>query len=927
MRYFSSARALSAPIVLGCLLASGFSGHMAEVQADTVPVSQSTFVPRDTETVFHDPSGSVRLYIAPVGIPHRGSTYFRDTSLATTGSTLSSPNTGKLPFTIQVAGTNPTQAITTTTSLVTLANEGGVTLGLQPISPTGAAPTVGSSQVNGNTISFAGAIPVAASGAPGADLAVRATVAGIDVRATLGSAVQAGSLTFALAPDKRIQLTQGAGGAILGQRTIPLYRDDGSVYAVQHPVDYVIARPIVRDANPDPIAQATTGPVTMTLDSRSPGSPQITLTVDPVWLRDPHRVFPVAVDLPVTTGLAASKSGLFGTLSSCAPNIPAPLSRVVVGTVGSCRYHGQMYIDVSSILPGTPIQSATLNLYTPQQGGTTGVTLAQNASPAGGLAQPPAPWNPATWDSASAINPPAVAQSATNGHWQQWDISDFVRQWVNGGTTQNNGLTLVGGGAPVLFASPLGVGDDGPDVAPYLNISFGPRPAQPAVTSTQGGVTPLFGVGDGASNIFGLSQGIARDYNSPNHGADCAYPTLRCGNGIVLSAFHQYLHGSFVRIKTLLSCSTPPINQSQDWPGWSWWNNVNGNNVGPSGGYHAYDLMEDAYNDGLIPVVLLDISGCAPTTSTWIRQVKNFIQDMHQEPGMPANLPQTYFEIMNEPAKNPYVGSTFPTYYPPVFAAAAQAIVPAVQRYNQNGGTIRGRIITSGVEAPSDNLNTCPGFNSIQTIDSAIKAAEGTQQGADPTVGSGFLGVATHPYGYATPWYINPPPWWVNMWLNYGQDYQSQGHDTTNACTQLDQMLNLWTSYDAIQNMPLLVTEINAGLIATPTDTNREGEYLTDLFTWLHDYGPTGGPSVSSPWTDVNNQNVRVLWYTGVDQGNTLGLYGSSGTSTAPEKSTSIGSNRYTSTGGLYCYYNAFPNGSNQNLSAIYPAVAGASCY
>lgn len=59
----------------------------------------------------------------------------------------------------------------------------------------------------------------------------------------------------------------------------------------------------------------------MTLDQTTPNQPRLRLSIDPAWLHDPRRLFPmqrrlfpIHLDLPILTAFSAMDSGQFGTL-------------------------------------------------------------------------------------------------------------------------------------------------------------------------------------------------------------------------------------------------------------------------------------------------------------------------------------------------------------------------------------------------------------------------------------------------------------------------------------------------------------------------------------------------------------------------------------------------------------------------------------
>ena len=76
------------------------------------------------------------------------------------------------------------------------------------------------------------------------------------------------------------------------------------------------------------------------------------------------------------------------------------------------------------------------------------------------------------------------AQAASDGNWQTWDVTSLVQGWLADPTT-NNGLTLVGSGAPIRVASALGAGSGTPDTAPYLSVVYCPATTSAASVAPQ----------------------------------------------------------------------------------------------------------------------------------------------------------------------------------------------------------------------------------------------------------------------------------------------------------------------------------------------------------------------------------------------------------------------------------------------------------
>jgi len=481
-----------------------------------------------------------------------------------------------------------------------------------------------------------------------ADFALLPTLSGLDARVTLH-----GPFIFSLAPDPRAALVQDAPNVIRVTRPVTTYADDGSPQGIIQ-TEYVIQDPTARDSSPDPASVVRSGPVTLTLapasSAEATGTREVAVTLDPAWLGDSRRVFPVTVDLPVVTADAAIHSGVFGTLSSCAPDAPAAQTALLVGVAGGCTYHGQVYFDLTALPAGSPIHSAHLWLYAPDGAGTPGVLVYPNAvDPNATGARDPA--QPTTWRDAPALVPgtPGLASDGGAGHWQSWDVTSLVQGWVRDNTT-NGGLTLVGAGDGLArFTSPLGAGGGDPNAVPYLDVaageagtgSAGQRAAAvaPAIPVPPPVPTPPPFNSDGAPTIYGVSGGftadgptvlaggaavpVERDSTCYNYATGKNTNNISCGgqNGAIrVSAVTSKLNASFVRFNVNLACneqitytdsrgnviaSATRINPAA--PGPAWWGSDNANPIRFNGGSHnnepVYTLKGKYYIYSAIPLV------------------------------------------------------------------------------------------------------------------------------------------------------------------------------------------------------------------------------------------------------------------------------------------------------------------------------------
>jgi len=884
----------SAIVVMSATPVAGSSAHphataaapSARVQADVAPPAGTELAHFNTDVGHYvqADNGNVhlQLYNGPAGLPSQSGWRFRDTHLGV-------PSAGKitpavLPFGLHLAPTLNGSALASFTS------EDKVTLGVGLAAVNSASPAAVTGQVGDEAITYTA--PVASSPA---DLALRPTASGLDARIVLHKSSDGSTFTFPLTLDRRTRLDQLADGTIRVVRPITVSGNDGSTDVITQ-AEYFLQRPIARDSSADPVAAVQTGPATATLTTDASGQQSVVVTIDPAWLQDPRRAYPVHIDLPIVTSTALAYTGRFGTVNSCAPDVPSPLTAVVVGTEGGCTYNGQAYFNTSSILHDTPIVSATLRLYTPDTTKPTGVQIQPNVPV---TASDPlttsiiAPAQQVSWNSAPAVvlNAAGASESASEGHWHSWDVTSLVQQWVNDSKV-NNGVTLVNAGAPVLFASPFGVGMNKLGEAPYLDITYGPRPSidprymdhRPSVSSTAGvsphisGVSPHISsprvaprLSDSASTIYGVSGSFS---------SDTVCGAYSCSAGAINEATVAGvgggpLGGSYIRISVYLKCSglTSPTH--------SYWASTaanNGNNP------DIPTVIQRAGVLGLVPIItFLPAPGChIMPLQFWSSETAQFVNDELINDYPAGTGGSVYFEIGNEVnlndsgfADNPSANNW--TWYAGAFANAAAALNNALRQK----GYASYHIITEGMAAPtasplqsqcSDGSNFANNnYNNINIASQAI--ADAANKGVPLSV----LAAGVHPYHYNTP---NNGTYWRNYYTEY-PGYTGDGIFTYNTyagpCGGLSQMLNTWLN--SLSGEPVIFTEDNwtQNTSATPdcgSEPGCEGTYLVDLFTYLKDS--------ASYYTNPQASSIRVMVYRGADDGSgthQLGIYTPGGAS------------------------------------------------
>lgn len=882
---------MAAGPVAGSSTQAHIAGQLAPAhpQADAPPASGTELVHLNTDVSHYTQADNgnvhLRLYNSPVGSPSRAGWQFRDTRLGAAAAGKIAP--ALLPFGLQLTPT------LTGSTLASFTSEDKVKFGIGLAAINGASPAAVTGQVGDEAITYTA--PVASSSA---DLALRPTASGLDARLVLHKPDDGATFAFALALDQSTHLDQTADGTIRVVRPITQTTADGT-QAVVSQAEYLMLRPIAHDSGTDPVAPVLTGPVSLTLGTSASGEQSLVVSIDPVWLRDPRRAFPVRVDLPIVTSTALAYTGQFGTVNSCSPDAPAPLTAVVVGTEGACKYNGQAYFATSAIMHDTPIVSATLKLYTPDTTGPTGVQLYPNVPISPTVGAPP---RQPSWNSAPAVVTGSVGltESATEGHWHNWDVTDLVRRWV-GDSETNNGLTLVSSGSPVLFASSLDAGMSKPDQAPYLDITYAPRPAiapqymDPFVPSTSGIAPRLSQTASRSGRLSRASSPsqvvshvgprISDPYANNIYGVSGSFDTgctaLSCNGNVSPGTVYYNLGGRYMRFSVQLDCNANPSPSYWSTSGAAGTFNANTTGNVPD----VPSLLRQAYQLNLIPII--DFLPPPPANSTngsacfifrsqyssWGYEVQHFVSDELVKDYPPSANGTVYFEVGNE--DNP----GYSLYYPHTsigYAASYGTIAAALNQLLPQKGYPHFRILTGGMLLPtastdqllcSDpnnpaNNNTANYYDAQRAINNAIN------RGVYPSV----LGAAVHPYHYNT----DESNYWRNYYTEYGY-YIGDGANVYNhyagPCGDMNLMLSTWFTLPG--NVPVIFTEVNWTSNADPSTANSgpncsldagcDGTYLVDLFTWLRDHNDA----------DPNNSPVRVMWYRGADRGSghQLGIF------------------------------------------------------
>lgn len=775
--------------------------HSARRTASVAPPTQPV-IGRNTATEHHTSDGlgyaRVDLYNAPVGTVDVQGWHVRD--LHTGPSSVSGFITPlRVPFSLRIA--NHGHAA----SLATLTNETGVTLGV------GMTTSISTTATATHTVGIQTVAP--------SDVSIHPTLSGADIRVVTHSSADSAAVTLSLSPDPRASVWQDTDGTIRITRVITTYGDDGITPVPIIQTEYAVQQPIAIDnSHADRIAQRV-GPASAHLVTTVTGAPTMRVAVDPAWLAAPDRTFPVTLDIPLATGYGSIDTTPFATVDSCAPSQSTPLPEVEVGTEGDCTQRGVLGINLSSLLPGTPVAQATLQLYTPDTVGSTPVSI----YPSDAQARMPS-HDSVRWDTTPHIASGAVgvAESATEGHWHSWDVTAIVQRWINDPRDAGEFL-LKSDAAPITFSSASGVGSDDPTVAPVLHITYGAASTSPAA------------IDDHAQSIYGVSGAFG----------SCGTEATVCKDLTTnIAAVASRLQGQFIRIAAPLACASAlPLRTD-------YWDSI-------------YQQMQAAYDatPTVYPVINFTppaISATCPALSPqdWATELGDFLGHISTSAVIMADpIPTTYFEIGNEPNYTPLiprysdVNGTF--IYPQLFAAAAHALAQGLTPTVTGRVWTSYRILTGGMLSPDavdDHSCIYPVVHAdaLETTEAAIAAATAGTNG--DTINPGVLGVAIHPYGYAT-----------SGFDNVAAAEGKSGSNVVGECSDIGKMNSVWQQH--FPGMPIVYTEVNyATTRIPPTDPQDPyipltGAYLVDLFSYLQDTGEA----------DATISPLRVMWFRGND--------------------------------------------------------------
>jgi RHS repeat-associated protein len=331
---------------------------------------------------------------------------------------------------------------------------GGTSLGLGTTAPTAVAP-----QVDGNEVTYRGALP-------GADVSYQVTPTELKERIVLAKPPADPSYTFRLDLAGLRPVRQPNG-------SIALYRADGEGPAVA-----TIPKPYMTDSTADrgsPYGSVWSPKVSQEL---SADGTTLVVRADRGWLADPHREYPVVIDPTIKIQPTVTQSQDAMIISDSAASNFDGSWRLSVGTTTTGKARSLVRFGLGTIPTGTTISSASLQLYFDQDHTTGSYSVPLEAH------RVTANWGESTvtWNSINTALG-ELGGTATKGVnqanvWHAYDVKSIVQSWVSG-TQPNYGFMVkaadeatLGRGGPRYEAAEYAYNGE-TDNTPKLIVTYG----------------------------------------------------------------------------------------------------------------------------------------------------------------------------------------------------------------------------------------------------------------------------------------------------------------------------------------------------------------------------------------------------------------------------------------------------------------------
>jgi len=313
----------------------------------------------------------------------------------------------------------------------------------------------------------------------GTDLSYSMVTTGVKETMTLQSAGSPSNYHFTLTPPagatlQAKQLPDGSWGFFT-----PRFGDPVFILVAPRASDAPI--PVDSTSPSAKLSPQTAGPssaASMAV-TRVGGQFAIDIKLDPQWLHDPGRRFPVTLD-PTITVQPDTQDAIF--VNNCPGCAGYQGDHLVIGTNSKYAYRSAVQFDLSSLPAGQAVASAQLGLFYDATCivAKTFCTGVLGSSHPMDVHRMTAAWSPASTTSqigydSTVLSTYTLTSPSANTLWMTWDVTATVQNWLSG-AQPNDGLYVnhendiyanLSGPAPV---SSLYAGD--PTIAPELNVTY-----------------------------------------------------------------------------------------------------------------------------------------------------------------------------------------------------------------------------------------------------------------------------------------------------------------------------------------------------------------------------------------------------------------------------------------------------------------------
>jgi RHS repeat-associated protein len=200
----------------------------------------------------------------------------------------------------------------------------------------------------------------------------------------------------------------------------------------------------------------------------------IDVAVDPRWLKDPARVFPVLLDPTITVQPGVEDASFAATCSNCTPFVS---DRLYIGADDTDVWRAALQFDLAGVPADAAVTEAKLGLF------ADGYCMTASGAFCGGTTHPIDTHKmTSAWSTSSTSGQLTFEQSPLSSfvydpslgdQWMNWPITDTVKGWL-AGTTPNYGLLVKRNTEPLSSSGPTPPGRrySEPSVMPKIDITY-----------------------------------------------------------------------------------------------------------------------------------------------------------------------------------------------------------------------------------------------------------------------------------------------------------------------------------------------------------------------------------------------------------------------------------------------------------------------